>query len=138
MSAIEIYLIIVLISWVIFFVSAYRKTWGTFFGSFFFAVAWPTAHIINYLMWRQSSRCAWCGKENKRDDATIRAHIMECEKHPMRKQMIETETALRNLVYASQYYLRRGSDPYHDDYRLPQAMFEGARVLARLDKDGDK
>jgi hypothetical protein len=110
MTYLQVYLVIALISWAIFFVSAYKKTWGTLAGSFLFAIAWPTAHIINYLMWRQSSRCAWCGKENKRDEATIKAHIMECDKHPMRQEIERYREALAGIMLLADSYTQNENE----------------------------
>src|SRR5574341_363356 len=84
------YLIIALISWIILSAISW-KNWRTLIGTFFFAAAWPTAHILYFLMWWHSARCAWCGKETRKDEAAIQAHILECEKHPFRPKLEELQ-----------------------------------------------
>ena len=142
MIYLQAYLVIALISWVFFFVSAYKKNWGTFVGSFFFAVAWPSAHVINYIMWRQSSRCAWCGKVNKRDDAQIQAHILECEKHPMRERLeviLDEVEHLREERFEARAVLKRIINLQACNYTAEEfkriALDTAYGAVSRMDSD---
>jgi hypothetical protein len=61
---------------------------------------WPfyARLVVGWIRNPNLSHCAWCGKEtDKRDTEAIRAHIMECEQHPMRTQINALKEENSNL-----------------------------------------
>jgi hypothetical protein len=60
---------------------------------------WPfyARLVVGWIRNPNLSHCAWCGVEtDKRDTEAIQAHIMGCEKHPMRGEIevLKTENAM--------------------------------------------
>jgi hypothetical protein len=70
---------------------------------------WPfyARLVVRWITNPNLSHCAWCGKEtDKRDTEAIRAHIMECEKHPMRTKIngLEYENARLSKIITDCLY----------------------------------
>jgi hypothetical protein len=63
-------------------------------------ILWPFTGYL-YVRWMikkvESPICAWCGAESSRDPDEIRAHILVCEKHPMRAEIEQTQAELKAL-----------------------------------------